>query len=108
MSDISELTNLILKFRGDRNWEQFRKYKDMAISMVLETAEFAEHFQWRTEAELEEYLKDPKNREAVADELADVLYWVLIVSHDLKVDIKKEFVRKMKKNEVKYPVSEQL
>ncbi len=106
MSDIQDLTKLVLKFRNDRNWKGRHKYKNMAISIVLEAAEFAEHFQWLNEKEIQEYLKNPEHKEAVADELADVLYWVLLASHDLGLDIRKDFVRKMKKNEKKYPLEE--
>ena len=40
-----------------------------------------EHFQWKDKEEIEEYIKTHK--EHIADELADVLYWVLLLSKDL-------------------------
>lgn len=74
----------------------------MALSLVLEAAEVMEHFQWRDEKETQEYLKT--NKEHVAEELADVLYWVLTMSHDLEIDIIEATNKKMDKNEVRYPV----
>jgi len=44
------------------------------------------------------------NKQAVAEELCDVLYWVLLISHDLDVDILSAFESKMKHNEEKYPI----
>ena len=42
---------------------------------------------------------------AVSNELIDVLYWVLLIAHDMKIDLPAAFDRKMKQNEAKYPVS---
>jgi NTP pyrophosphatase (non-canonical NTP hydrolase) len=71
----------IVKFVNERNWQKFHNPKDLAISLNLEAAE-----------------------DDISDELVDVLYWVLLMSHYLDVDLKKSFERKMKQNEKKYPV----
>jgi NTP pyrophosphatase (non-canonical NTP hydrolase) len=102
MTDLEELQKLVVAFRDARNWKQFHKPKDMAISLCLEAAELLEHFQWKSEDEFEEHMKN--RRDDVSDELVDVLYWVLLMAHDLDVDIPKEFERKMAKNAKKYPV----
>ena len=102
MSDIEKLTKEIIKFRNKRNWKQFHNPKDLALSMMLEAGEVMEHFQWKNETEIKEYVKTHK--EHIGEELADTLYWVLLLSHDLKIDIKKAFLKKMQKNNLKYPV----
>ena len=102
MSDIKELTNIVIKFRDARNWKQFHNPKDITLSLVLEAAEVMEHFQWKDQNETEEYLK--KHRKEIGEELADVLYWVLLISHDLDIDIKKAFKKKMITSRKKYPV----
>jgi len=102
MSEIQELTDKILKFRNDRDWQKFHNYKDMALGLSLEASEVMEHFQWKNQEEAEEYLKTHK--EDLADELSDVLYWVLLMSHDLGIDLKEALPRKLRKNELKYPL----
>jgi NTP pyrophosphatase (non-canonical NTP hydrolase) len=102
MEKIEELTNRIIGFRNARDWEQFHNPKDCAISLCLEAAEVLEHFQWKNREEMVEYLKT--DRERVGEELADVLYWVLLMSHDFKIDILDALEKKIKKNEDKYPV----
>jgi len=102
MSDIKELTNIIIKFRNARNWKQFHNPKDIALSLVLEVAEVIEHFQWKNQDEIDAHIKKHKNE--ISEELADVLYWVLLMSHDLEIDIKKALKRKMAINRKKYPV----
>lgn len=93
---------MIIKFRDERDWKQFHHPKDVAISLLLEAAEVAEHFQWRGDIELQEYIKSHK--EEIGDELADVLYWVLLMSHDMKIDLPQALEAKLKKNTKKYPV----
>jgi len=102
MSDIKRLTAKVKKFRDTRDWKQFHHPKDMAVSLALEAAEVLEHFQWKNGAELDRYLKT--NKKHLGDELADVLYWVLLMSHDLDIDLVKAFNRKLRINERKYPV----
>lgn len=103
MSDIKRLTNKILAFRDARDWEQFHNPKDVAISLTLEAAELLEHFQWKSPAEVARHAK--KGRLAISEELADVLYWVLLLGHDLGIDLDKALTRKLIKNAKKYPVS---
>lgn len=102
MSDLHELTEEILKFRNERDWEQFHTPKDLALSLVLEASEVLEHFQWKNGDELKKYLQENKSK--LGEELSDVLYWVLLLSHDLGIDIKSEFKKKMELNAKKYPV----
>ncbi len=102
MSEIKKLTKSILDFRNARNWKQFHNPKDSALSLVLEATEVLEHFQWKNNTELEKYVKENKND--IAAELADVLYWVLLMSWDLNIDIVKTFNKKMLINKRKYPV----
>ncbi len=102
MSDINQLTERIQNFIKERDWNQFHNPKDLALSLVLESAEVMEHFQWKNNEEMQEYIKFHKNE--IGEELSDVLYWVLLMSHDLDIDIKKAFEDKMLKNEAKYPI----
>lgn len=103
MSDIKELTEKIKKFRDERDWKQFHNAKDVSLSLVLEATEVMEHFQWKNRKEIDEYLKSHKDD--VAEELADVLYWVLLMSSDLEVDIKEALEAKIEKNKKKYPIN---
>ena len=102
MSDILNLTKRIIDFRNARDWKQFHNPKDVALSLSLEASEVLEHFQWKNGDELKLYLET--NKENLADELADVLYWVLLMSHDLDIDIVEALNKKMDKNEEKYTV----
>ena len=97
--DLADLQSRVMAFRDARDWRQFHTSKDVAISLVLEASELLEIFQWKQgEATAEQ-------RARIGEELADVLYWVLLLSHDLGIDLAQVFEAKMKANESKYPVS---
>jgi NTP pyrophosphatase (non-canonical NTP hydrolase) len=96
------LTARVNAFRTAREWDQFHNPKDVALSLVLEAAEVLEQVQWRNGAELKARLA--ARNEELGDELADVLYWTLVMAHDQGIDLGRAFEEKMKKNEEKYPV----
>lgn len=97
-----ELQAMIRTFVDERDWNQFHNPKDLSISLSLEAAEVLEHFQWKNHEEMERYAKSHKDD--VGEELADVLYWVLLLANKLDVDLSSAFKAKMLKNAAKYPV----
>ena len=103
MNNIKFLTEKIIAFRDERDWKQFHNPKDVSISLALEAAELLEHFQWKNAGEIDKHIKTHKAD--ISDELADVLYWVLLLGHDLKIDVLDALDNKLRKNAKKYPVS---
>jgi dCTP diphosphatase len=98
-----KLQDKVIKFRDKRAWAQFHNPKDVAISLSLEASELLEHMQWKNASVLKKYLKTKKS--AVADEMADIYYWLLLLSHDLGIDLDAALERKLVKNARRYPVS---
>lgn len=99
---LAELTELVIRFRDQRDWRQFHTPKDLALNLAIEAAEVLQLLQWKDGAELEAHLE--RHKEDLADELADVLHTVLLLAESRGIDLAEAFVRKMKKNEAKYPV----
>jgi len=102
MSEIKKLTEKINQFNAERDWDQFHAPKDLALSLVLEAAEVLEHFQWKTNEEFAVYLKTHK--EDIADELGDVMNYLLQLADAMDIDIMDASRKKMEKNAKKYPV----
>ena len=102
MDALNDLTQRMLAFRDERNWSQFHNPKDVALSLTLEAAELLELMQWRNGPELLSHLQ--ANREALEDELADILGWVLVLAHDQGIDLSDALRKKLVKNAAKYPV----
>ncbi|MCI3923529.1 nucleotide pyrophosphohydrolase [Paenibacillus sp. TRM 82003] len=96
---MNDIIRDIIRFRDERDWKQFHNPKDLALSLSLEASELLELFQWRDSREAV-----ATKREAMKDELADVLIYALTLAHDLDIDVETAIRDKMAKNAVKYPV----
>lgn len=94
----------ILAFRQKRDWKKFHNPKNLAISLAVESGELLEKFQWLNQEEAEEVKKNKKLKKEISQEIADVLYYLLLLTYDLDIDIEEAFNQKMKENEKKYPV----
>lgn len=99
---LRRLTEMVLRFRAERDWAQFHTPKELAVSLVVEAAELLEVMQWKQGAELAEHLH--KRHGDIADELADCLHSILLLAHDLQIDLAASFVAKLEKAAAKYPV----
>ena len=84
----------IRKFNKDRDWEQFHTPENLAKSIVIEAGELLECFQWSNDFD----------RQAVQEELADVMTYCIDMADALGVDMEEILLKKMDKNEAKYPV----
>jgi NTP pyrophosphatase (non-canonical NTP hydrolase) len=107
MSDFTfaEAIALIKKFTKDRNWGKYHKPKDLTLKLMEEVGELAEHFQWKSEEELEDYLSQQRSRDEAGEEAIDVLVILLMIMKDcLDLDIEAAFKSKLAKNNDKYPV----
>lgn len=102
--ELEDILEQLLKFRKERDWERFHKPKDLAISIVLEAAELLEEFQWKTDEEIKEYLAEAGFKH-VKDEVADIAIYILLLSHDLGIDLAQAIKDKLKENAKKYPVA---
>jgi NTP pyrophosphatase (non-canonical NTP hydrolase) len=102
MDKIQGLTDKIVAFRDARDWQKFHNPKDMALSLVLEAAEVMEHFQWKNAEEMKQHVAE--HGADIGEELADVLYWVLLMGHDFRIDVLEALDQKLRKNAEKYPV----
>ena len=99
----SELLDRLIKFRKERDWEQFHSPKELAISISIEAAELLEWFQWKSPEQVQHQLNTAK-RQDLEDEIADVAIYLSYLCHDLDVDINKIIEAKYKKNGEKYPL----
>lgn len=99
MSDTKEIIDALIRFRDERDWEQFHDSKNLATAIAIEAAELNELFLWKTIKESEEV-----NPEKLKEELADVLSFCFLLAHKHSLDIKQIILDKIKLNGEKYPV----
>ncbi|MBO6701104.1 MAG: nucleotide pyrophosphohydrolase [Pseudomonadales bacterium] len=99
--NIEEIQNRLREFARERDWEQFHSPKNLAAALSVEAAEILEHFQW-LDSEASMSLSEEKKSE-VAEEIADVLNYLLRLSDVLQIDLETAVNNKMKINAEKYP-----
>ena len=96
MSDIKEITKALIKFRNERDWDQFHNPKDLAVALSIEASELLENFLWKPYEEAD--------KEKVKEELADVLAYSLLLAEKYGFNVKDILLDKIKKNGEKYPI----
>ncbi len=104
MSDFETLTAALLKFRDARDWQQFHSLRNLITSLNLEAAELLELTQWKSDAEIEALPSEAKAAEALRDECADILLYLLLIADTAGIDLAAAARAKLVKNAEKYPV----
>jgi NTP pyrophosphatase (non-canonical NTP hydrolase) len=95
MSNTDKLTEALIQFRNERDWEQFHNPKDLAIALSLEASELLENFLW----------KQPQDADItkIKEELADVLAYALLIAKHYDLNVEDIVLDKIAKNALKYP-----
>ena len=102
---IVDVQAAVRKFRDARDWKQFHSPKNLSMSIAIEAAELMEHFQWLTTDQASRLAHtDPQAREAILEELADVLIYCFSLADFLECDAAKIIFDKLEKAGHKYPV----
>lgn len=96
MNDIKDITQALLKFRNERDWEQFHNPKDLALAINIEAGELLELFLWKSAEEA--------NKEKVKEELADIFSFAFLFADKYGFDVEQIVLDKIKLNAEKYPV----
>jgi NTP pyrophosphatase (non-canonical NTP hydrolase) len=101
--DIDAVQQELREFASARNWEPALTPKNLAMALSVEVAELLELFQWLTpEQSMQVGEALPSHR--VAEEMADVLIYLMQMADVLGVDLPSAVARKIAANARKYPV----
>ena len=98
---MDDLIKKIRKFRQERDWDQYHSPKNLAMALIVEAGELAEHFQWLTEEQSQTL--SPKKLAEVEQEIADIQIYLIRLADKLGVDMEKAVNAKIELNEKKYP-----
>ena len=101
--DIDALQQRLRDFAAARDWQPYHAPKNLAMALMVEAAELMEHFQWSTLDESRALTKDPAKKEAIADEIADVLLYLVQLADQTGVNIDAAVEAKLRKNAIKHP-----
>ena len=102
--DTTALADALDAFARDRDWAQFHSPKNLVMALTGEVGELAELFQWLTEQQSAELTNDPARKQRVAEELADILFYLVRTASVMGIDLNEAASRKLAVNADKYPV----
>jgi dCTP diphosphatase len=100
---IDTLKELVRQFAAEREWQPFHSPKNLSMGLAVEAAELMERFLWIDGEASRRSADEPAEREAIADEMADVAVYLLTLSYTLGIDLSEAIRAKVLKNAVKYP-----
>jgi len=103
-TNINELKEKIKKFCEARDWDQYHNAKDLAIAIITESSELLEHFRFKSNKEVEEIFRNPKKRDEISEEMADIFYFLLRLAQRYDVDLANELIKKLEKNDKRYTI----
>ncbi len=101
MSEFAEFREALRHFAAERDWEKFHSPKNLAMALAGEAGELLEQFQWLSEAQ--SAALDTRQRQAVAEEIADIQLYLIRLADKLDIDIAAAAADKMIQNAEKYP-----
>jgi NTP pyrophosphatase (non-canonical NTP hydrolase) len=103
---LTALQDRVRRFAEERDWGQFHTPKNLVMALAGEVGELIAHFQWLTPAQSDTVMADPATARAVADELADVLIYLVRLGDVLGVDLLDAAERKLAENAERYPADQ--
>ncbi|MEU3691844.1 nucleotide pyrophosphohydrolase [Streptomyces narbonensis] len=101
--DVAALQRRLAEFAAARDWQPYHTPKNLAAALSVEASELLEIFQWLTPEQAERVMEDPESAHRVADEVADVLAYLLQFCEVLGVDPLVALAAKIDRNEVRFP-----
>jgi dCTP diphosphatase len=104
MSDLSSIQTRLREFARERDWEQFHSPKNLSMAIASEAGELLELFQWLSVPE-SNHIMESKKAEAVREEIADVLIYVIRLADVLGIDPLEAVGKKIESNARKYPTA---
>lgn len=101
--NVEALSKFLASFAEERDWAQFHSPKNLVMALSGEVGELNELFQWLTEQQSIDLAKDPERKKRVAEELADVLFYLVRTASVMGIDLNQASIDKLALNEQKYP-----
>jgi dCTP diphosphatase len=98
----TDLRQRLLKFRAERDWEQFHNLRTLSASICLESAELLELTQWVSDSEIDRVVSE--RRAGIEEEVADLAILMTYLINDLGIDLEACVSRKLQINATKYPI----
>lgn len=101
--DLSAWQQRLLAFAAEREWPPYLNPKNIAMALSVEVAELVECYQWLDPEQSRQLTTAEPGRTQVAEEMADVLMYLLHLARETGIDLEAACEAKLKRNAQKYP-----
>lgn len=103
-TSLSNVIEELIAFRDARNWHQFHTPRQLAAAITIEAGELQQTMLWKKDSEVETEIINTDLKQIISDEIADVLSFTLLLTHELGLDPIEIIHKKIQKNEIRYPI----
>lgn len=104
MDKLDAMTTQVRDFCDARDWCKYHTPKELAIGMATESSELLQLFRFMSDERIAEMFQDPKQRQAIEEEVADTLLFLLRFADLNDIDLQAALSSKLKRNGERYPV----
>ncbi|MDD3311043.1 nucleotide pyrophosphohydrolase [Pseudodesulfovibrio sp.] len=101
MDSLNDLNDRHRRFVEERHWQKHQTPKNLVMALTAEVGELNELFMWLTPDESRS--PDAAHRQAMGEEMADVLIYLVRLADELGIDLVAAAHAKCDKNDGKYP-----
>lgn len=103
--DLPAWQSRLQRFADERDWLPYLNPKNLVAALSVEAAELLECYQWLDFEEARALTQEEPGRAQVADEMADVLMYLLHLARETGIDLEAACEAKLAKNRLKYPAA---
>lgn len=104
MDKLDAMTEQVRDFCDARDWRKYHTPKELAIGMATESSELLQLFRFMSDERIAEMFEETEQRQAIEDEVADTLLFLLRFADLNEIDLPAALSSKLKRNGERYPV----
>lgn len=101
MDDLKRLRGRLVEFRDQRDWEQFHTPRNLSMALASEVGELLAELRWVNDAEV---VGNEQLTDALADEIADVGIFLILLADSLEIDLATAMDAKITRNFERFPL----
>lgn len=105
MDKLDAMTEQVRDFCDARDWRSYHTPKELAIGMATESSELLQLFRFMSDERIAEMFKDAEQRQAIEDEVADTLLFLLRFADLNEIDLPAALSSKLMRNGERYPIN---
>lgn len=105
MDKLDAMTAQVRDFCDARDWRKYHTPKELAIGMATESSELLQLFRFMSDERIAEMFEDTEQRQAIEDEVADTLLFLLRFADLNGIDLPAALSSKLVRNGKRYPTN---